>query len=111
LVNLDTCQVHQRSTEVHQIVQTLPVALPGGVVAEATTKRLARRVSRGRQPPLPLGASSTGGRKARCNGGLNLSALDGWWREGYQQENGRAIGAGEEYTKLPGQRAWARGAR
>jgi starch phosphorylase len=38
--------------------------------------------------------------KICCNGGLNLSILDGWWVEGYDGENGWAIGAGEEYTDL-----------
>jgi starch phosphorylase len=38
--------------------------------------------------------------KVCCNGGLNLSVLDGWWCEGYDGENGWAIGAGEEYTDL-----------
>jgi starch phosphorylase len=31
------------------------------------------------------------------NGGLNLSILDGWWVEGYDYDNGWAIGAGEDY--------------
>jgi len=39
--------------------------------------------------------------KICCNGGLNLSILDGWWVEGHQGDNGWAIGAGEEYTDLP----------
>jgi starch phosphorylase len=38
--------------------------------------------------------------KVCVNGGLNLSVLDGWWVEGYQQDNGWAIGAGEEYSDL-----------
>src|SRR5262249_47386780 len=45
--------------------------------------------------------------KVNCNGGLNLSILDGWWCEGYLPPaadegpaNGWAIGAGEEYTDL-----------
>jgi starch phosphorylase len=38
--------------------------------------------------------------KVCVNGGLNLSVLDGWWVEGYQQDNGWAIGAGEEYADL-----------
>jgi starch phosphorylase len=37
------------------------------------------------------------------NGGLNLSILDGWWCEGYDGDNGWAIGAGEEYTDLAAQ--------
>jgi starch phosphorylase len=52
-------------------------------------------------PRRPLEASGTSGMKVCCNGGLNLSILDGWWVEGYAQDNGWAIGAGEEYTDLP----------
>lgn len=52
-------------------------------------------------PRRPLEASGTSGMKICCNGGLNLSILDGWWVEGYQGDNGWAIGAGEEYTDLP----------
>jgi starch phosphorylase len=51
-------------------------------------------------PRRPLEASGTSGMKVACNGGLNLSILDGWWVEGYAQDNGWAIGAGEEYTDL-----------
>ncbi len=51
-------------------------------------------------PRRPLEASGTSGMKAAANGGLNLSILDGWWVEGYDGENGWAIGAGEEYTDL-----------
>jgi len=48
-------------------------------------------------PRRPLEASGTSGMKVPVNGGINLSVLDGWWCEGYQQDNGWAIGAGEEY--------------
>ncbi len=51
-------------------------------------------------PRRPLEASGTSGMKVCCNGGLNLSILDGWWCEGYDGDNGWAIGAGEEYTDL-----------
>lgn len=51
-------------------------------------------------PRRPLEASGTSGMKVSVNGGLNLSILDGWWCEGYHQDNGWAIGAGEEYTDL-----------
>jgi starch phosphorylase len=51
-------------------------------------------------PRRPLEASGTSGMKVACNGGLNLSILDGWWVEGYAQNNGWAIGHGEEYTDL-----------
>lgn len=43
-------------------------------------------------PRRPLEASGTSGMKAGCHGCLNLSILDGWWREGYDQTNGFAIG-------------------
>ncbi len=48
-------------------------------------------------PRRPLEASGTSGMKVPPNGGINLSVLDGWWCEGYQQDNGWAIGAGEDY--------------
>jgi len=44
-------------------------------------------------PRRPLEASGTSGQKIGCNGGLNLSILDGWYREGYDGTNGFAIGA------------------
>jgi starch phosphorylase len=43
-------------------------------------------------PRRPLEASGTSGMKAGCHGCLNFSILDGWWREGYDQTNGFAIG-------------------
>jgi len=49
-------------------------------------------------PRRPFEASGTSGMKACINGGLNLSILDGWWCEGYNGDNGWAIGAGEEYS-------------
>jgi starch phosphorylase len=51
-------------------------------------------------PRRPLEASGTSGMKVCVNGGNNVSILDGWWVEGYQQDNGWAIGAGEEYNDL-----------
>jgi glycogen phosphorylase len=44
-------------------------------------------------PRRPLEASGTSGQKAGCHGCLNLSIMDGWWREGYDGTNGFAIGA------------------
>ncbi len=43
-------------------------------------------------PRRPLEASGTSGQKAGCHGCLNLSIMDGWWREGYDGTNGFAIG-------------------
>lgn len=51
-------------------------------------------------PRRPLEASGTSGMKVIANGGLNFSALDGWWDEGYSPELGWKIGNGEEYTDL-----------
>ena len=48
-------------------------------------------------PRRPLEASGTSGMKVPVNGGINFSVLDGWWCEGYDKENGWAIGAGEDY--------------
>ncbi len=59
---------------------------------------IARRLVQGvdlwlNNPLRPLEASGTSGMKLPPNGGLNLSVLDGWWKEGYNQKNGWAIGA------------------
>ncbi len=43
-------------------------------------------------PRRPMEASGTSGMKAAMNGALNFSILDGWWIEGYNGENGFAIG-------------------
>ena len=42
-------------------------------------------------PEYPLEASGTSGEKAGINGVVNLSVLDGWWGEGFQENNGWAI--------------------
>jgi len=59
---------------------------------------IARRLVQGvdlwlNHPLRPLEASGTSGMKSAPNGGINLSVLDGWWREGFNGSNGWAIGA------------------
>ena len=49
-------------------------------------------------PRRPNEASGTSGQKAAMNGVINFSILDGWWREGYNGENGWAIGEDKDYT-------------
>ena len=63
---------------------------------------LARRMVSGvdiwlNTPRRPNEACGTSGMKVAANGGLNLSILDGWWREGYNGNNGWAIGEDCEY--------------
>jgi len=43
-------------------------------------------------PRRPLEASGTSGMKGAAHGALNLSIMDGWWREAYDGTNGFAIG-------------------
>jgi starch phosphorylase len=45
-------------------------------------------------PRKPQEASGTSGQKVPINGGINVSVLDGWWAEGYREDNGWAIGDG-----------------
>ncbi|MBW2109084.1 MAG: alpha-glucan family phosphorylase [Deltaproteobacteria bacterium] len=64
--------------------------------------RVARVMLRGcdiwlNTPRRPLEACGTSGMKGIANGVLNLSVLDGWWDEGYNQDYGWAIGRGETY--------------
>src|SRR6266566_5119142 len=48
-------------------------------------------------PVRPHEASGTSGQKAALNGQPNCGILDGWWAEGYDGENGWAIGEEREY--------------
>lgn len=49
-------------------------------------------------PRPPNEASGTSGMKAAMNGVLNLSVRDGWWREGYNGENGWKLGTEKDYN-------------
>jgi len=57
-------------------------------------------------PRRPLEASGTSGIKAAMNGVINLSVLDGWWDEGYAEDNGWAIG-GRDPNPDEGAQDWA----
>ncbi|MCK5884332.1 MAG: alpha-glucan family phosphorylase [Bacteriovoracaceae bacterium] len=48
-------------------------------------------------PRRPMEASGTSGQKVPINFGLNFSVLDGWWREGYDGNNGWTIGTEKDY--------------
>ena len=80
-------------------------AASGGrvVLIEGYDMELGRALTRGvdvwlNNPRRPMEASGTSGMKAGMNGGLNLSVLDGWWPEGYDGENGWAIGEVRPYA-------------
>ena len=54
-------------------------------------------------PRRPMEASGTSGQKASVNGVINFSVLDGWWAEGYNQQNGWTIGTNAEYASYEDQ--------
>ncbi|MBI2763019.1 MAG: alpha-glucan family phosphorylase [Chloroflexi bacterium] len=78
--------------------RTRSEALRGRVfILEDYDMRIARFLVQGvdvwlNNPRRPLEASGTSGMKSAANGGVNASVLDGWWDEGFQGDNGWAIG-------------------
>ena len=57
-------------------------------------------------PRPPLEASGTSGQKAALNGIPNLSILDGWWKEGFDGNNGWAVSLPDEQLPDGEQDAW-----
>ena len=90
---------------IQQVYRTLKKAEFAGriVFLEDYDINLARYLVQGvdvwmNNPRRPLEASGTSGMKAALNGVLNFSVLDGWWQEGYNEENGWAIGDETEHS-------------
>jgi starch phosphorylase len=88
---------------IQDVYRRVKLAETGGrlVFVEDYDMNLARDLVQGvdvwlNTPRRPNEACGTSGQKAALNGVLNLSVLDGWWREGYNGENGWAIGADED---------------
>ncbi len=52
-------------------------------------------------PRRPWEASGTSGMKILVNGGLNISELDGWWAEAFEETVGWAIGDRQEHGNDP----------
>ncbi len=48
-------------------------------------------------PRRPMEACGTSGQKVLLHGGLNVSTMDGWWREAYDGKNGWKVGEDVTY--------------
>ena len=85
-----------------------PAARPHAIFLSDYDMQLTERLVQGvdvwiNTPRRPWEACGTSGMKVLVNGGLNLSALDGWWAEAYTPEVGWALGDGQEHGDDP---AW-----
>jgi len=90
---------------IQEVYQAVKRSESGGrlVFLEEYDMNLARYLIQGvdvwlNTPRRPNEASGTSGQKAALNGVLNFSVLDGWWREGYNGQNGWAIGKDVDYA-------------
>ncbi|MCW5875909.1 MAG: alpha-glucan family phosphorylase [Anaerolineales bacterium] len=88
---------------IQEVYRAVKKAETGGrlVFLEDYDMNLARYLVQGvdvwlNTPRRPMEASGTSGQKAALNGAVNFSVLDGWWREGYNGENGWVIGPDED---------------
>jgi starch phosphorylase len=91
-------------TLIQDVYRTVKRPQSGGrlVFLEDYDMNLARYLVQGvdvwlNTPRRPNEASGTSGQKAALNGVLNFSVLDGWWREGFNGNNGWAIGQDADY--------------
>ena len=89
---------------IQQVYRVVKHSASGGrmVFLEEYDMNLARYLVQGvdvwlNTPRRPNEASGTSGQKAALNGVLNFSVMDGWWREGFNGQNGWAIGKDVDY--------------
>jgi starch phosphorylase len=87
--------------QIYQISQR-PEFLGKIIFVENYDMHIARQLIAGvdvwlNNPRRPHEASGTSGQKAALCGIPNFSVLDGWWVEGFEQNNGWAIGEEREY--------------
>jgi len=90
---------------IQQVYRTVKDSKSGGrlVFLEDYDMNVARYLVQGvdvwmNTPRRPNEASGTSGMKAAINGALNFSVLDGWWREGFNGDNGWGIGDDTEFS-------------
>jgi starch phosphorylase len=107
-------KAHPRDNEGKRFLQTIaeishhPQLIGKVVFIENYDMNVARSLVAGADvwlntPRRPLEASGTSGQKIVIHGGLNLSIMDGWWREAYQGANGWQIGDDSSESNLEAQ--------